>query len=111
MDEVQKEYAKLLAEEETIEIAFKIYRDLIIFTNKRLILVNKQGLTGKRVEYLSVKYESISKFCIATAGHFDLESELKIWITSEVKPTIEKKFNKQVNMFDLQKILAQHVCQ
>ncbi len=108
-NELQKDYEKLLAETERIEVGFKLIRDVFIFTNKRLILVNKQGLTGKKVEYLSVVYKSITRFSIETAGHLDLEAELKIWVSSETSPSIVKAFNKQVNIYDLQKVLAQHV--
>lgn len=109
-EELNKEYANLLFDNETIEVGFKLLRDVFIFTNKRLILVDKQGLTGKKIQYLSVAYKSISKFSIETSGHFDLEAELKIWISSETLPSVEKKFNRQVNIYDLQKVLAQHVC-
>ncbi|CAM3656589.1 PH domain-containing protein [Mucilaginibacter galii] len=107
--ELLKDYAQLLAEFEEIEVGFKLFRDVFIFTNKRLILVDKQGITGSKVEYLSILYKSISRFSIETAGHLDLDAELKIWISSETVPSIRKKFNKQVNIYDLQKTLAQHV--
>jgi len=108
-EELTGEYGMLLTEDETIEIGFKLIRDVFIFTNKRLILVDKQGLTGKKIEYLSVIYKSISRFSIETAGHFDLEAELKIWISGEATPSVSKRFNKQVNIYDLQKVLADHV--
>jgi hypothetical protein len=108
-EELNKEYNMLLTEGESIEIGFKLIRDVFIFTNKRLILIDKQGITGKKVDYLSVVYKSISRFSIETAGHFDLEAELKIWISSEVIPSVSKKFNRQVNIYDLQKVLAKHV--
>ncbi len=107
--EITKDYGNLFAEGETIEIGFKLIRDVFIFTNKRLILVDKQGITGSKVEYLSVAYKSITRFSVETAGHFELDAELKIWISSETVPSIRKKFNKQVNVYDLQRILAQHV--
>ena len=107
--ELLKDYSQLLAELEEIEVGFKLFRDVFIFTNKRLILVDKQGITGSKVEYLSILYKSISRFSIETAGHLDLDAELKIWISSEAVPSIRKKFNKQVNIYDLQKTLAQHV--
>jgi len=108
-EELNKEFGNLLTEGETIEIGFKLIRDVFIFTNKRLILVNKQGLTGKKTDYLSVVYKSISRFSVETAGHFDLDAELKIWISSEVNPSVQKRFNKQVNIYDVQKVLAKHV--
>jgi Bacterial PH domain len=108
-DDLNKDYGKLLTEDEVIEIGFKLIRDVFIFTNRRLILVDKQGVTGRKTEYLSVNYKSISRFSIETAGHFDLDAELKIWISSDVNPTITKRFNKQVNIYDVQKVLAKNV--
>ncbi|TAJ13583.1 PH domain-containing protein [Marinilabiliaceae bacterium JC017] len=107
-EELNQEYANLFVEGEQVEIGFKLIRDVFIFTNKRLILVDKQGLTGKKIEYLSIGYKSISRFSIETSGHFDLDAELKIWISSEQTPSIVKKFNAKVNIYELQKVLAQH---
>ena len=104
-----KEYGKLLIEGESIELGFKLIRDTFIFTSKRLILVEKQGITGSKIEYKSIIYKSISRFSIETAGTFDLEAELKIWVSSEVNPSIVKQFNKSVNVYDVQNVLAFHV--
>jgi hypothetical protein len=108
-DELTAKYGQLLTDTESIELGFKLIRDLFIFTNKRLILIEKQGITGSKVEYKSIVYKSISRFSIETAGTFDLDAELKIWISSEVQPSICKKFNKSVNVYDVQKVLAHHV--
>lgn len=110
-EELKEEYGKLLIEGEEIELGFKIVRDLFIFTTKRLILVDKQGLTGSKVEYKSVTYKSISRFSIETTGTFDLDAELKIWISSEQVPSIKKQFNKSVNVYDVHNVLAAHVLQ
>ena len=104
---LQKEYSKLLIPSEKIEAGFKLIRDTFIFTNKRLILVDVQGITGKKVEYFSVSYRSISRFSLETAGSFDLDAELKIWISGEQQPSICKKFNKSVDIYEVQKLLAQ----
>ncbi|GIZ07472.1 PH domain-containing protein [Flavobacterium sp. UMI-01] len=108
-DDLQKDYGQLLIDGEQIELGFKLIRDVFIFTNKRLILVDKQGLTGSKVEYKSVTYKNISRFSIETAGTFDLEAELKIWVSSEQLPSIKKQFNKSVNVYDVHKVLATHV--
>ncbi|MDY2629919.1 MULTISPECIES: PH domain-containing protein [unclassified Clostridium] len=105
LDALIKEYNKILAENERIEKAYKLVRDLFIFTNKRLILVDKQGVTGKKTEYHSIPYKSITHFSIETAGHFDLEAELKIWISGNALP-IEKQFNSSLNIYELQQVLA-----
>tara|TARA_B110000093_G_scaffold102600_2_gene110325 strand:- start:2734 stop:3111 length:378 start_codon:yes stop_codon:yes gene_type:complete len=105
-DKIETDYAQLLAEGETIEVGFAVFRDTFIFTDKRLIIVDVQGMTGKKIEYLSIPYSKITKFSIETSGRFDLDAELKIWIGSDPSP-IQKKFNKKVNIYDLQKVLAQ----
>ncbi|MCI5223098.1 MAG: PH domain-containing protein [Candidatus Electrothrix sp. AR4] len=107
-EDLQADYGKLLAEEEVIEVGFRVLRDTFIFTDKRVILVDIQGLTGKKTEYLSIPYSNITKFSIETAGHFDLDAELKIWIGSDSVP-ISKKFNKKTSIYDLQAVLANHV--
>ncbi len=103
------EYGQLLSPNENIEVGFRLVRDTFIFTDKRLILVNKQGLTGRKTEYLSITYKSISRFSIETAGTFDLDAELKIWISSEQQPSISRRFNKSVNVYEVQQLLATHV--
>jgi hypothetical protein len=87
-EELTKKYAQLLTEGEDIELGFKLVRDTFIFTNKRLILIDVQGITGNKTEYKTITYKSISRFSIETAGTFDLDAELKIWISSEVQPSI-----------------------
>jgi len=108
-EELTKKYGQLLTEGEEIELGFKLIRDTFIFTSKRLILVDVQGITGSKTEYKTITYKSISKFSIETAGTFELDAELKIWISSEAHPSIKKQFNKSVNVYDVQKVLAFHV--
>jgi hypothetical protein len=108
-EELVKTYGGLLIAGEEIELGFKLIRDVFIFTTKRLILVDKQGLTGNKTEIKSVSYKSISKFSIETAGTFELDAELKIWISSEQEPSIKKQLNKSVNVYDVQKVLASYV--
>ncbi|KPU46124.1 hypothetical protein OXPF_02340 [Oxobacter pfennigii] len=108
ISDVQKEYANILSTTENIEKAYKLIRDMFIFTDKRLILVDKQGVTGKKTEYHSIPYKSITHFSIETSGHFDLDAELKIWLSGMPVP-IEKKFNKSLNIYELQSVLAAYV--
>jgi hypothetical protein len=106
--EVQKEFANILSSSENVEKAYKLIRDMFIFTNKRLILVDKQGVTGKKTEYHSIPYKSITHFSIETAGNFDLDAELKIWISGTQMP-IEKQFNKSLNIYEVQSVLAEYI--
>ena len=105
-EKLTKEYDKLFTDDENIDAGFKLIRDVFIFTNKRLILLDKQVITGRKIEYKSLLYRTISNYSLETAGHFDLDAELKIWISSESTPSISKKFNKSVNVYDVQRILA-----
>ena len=108
-DELSKKYGQLLIEGEEIELGFKLIRDTFIFTSKRLIIIDVQGITGSKTEYQSVSYKSISRFSVETAGTFELDAELKIWVSSELQPSIKKQFNKSVNVYEVQKVLAHHV--
>jgi len=108
-EELMKLYSPLLIDGEEIELGFKLIRDTFIFTSKRLILVEVQGLTGSKTEYKSISYKSISRFSIETAGTFDLDAELKVWVSSELEPSITKKFTKTVNVYEVQKVLAYYV--
>ncbi len=108
LNQLKSDYGKLLATGEKIEAGYKVLRDTFIFTNLRLILVDIQGMTGKKIEYLSVPYGKITLFSVETAGHFDLDAELKIWIGSNPMPIV-KKFDKNTNIYEMQSILANHV--
>ncbi|MGM8365619.1 PH domain-containing protein [Virgibacillus sp. W0181] len=104
--DVEKEIGQLLIDDEEIEVAFKLIRDLIVFTNNRLISVDKQGLTGKKVEYHSIPYKSVTHFSVETAGTFDLDAELKVWISGAETPALAKQFKKDNSIYDIQKVLA-----
>lgn len=108
-EELYKNFGQLLVDQEVIELGFVLIRDTFMFTNKRLIIVDKQGITGRKVEYLSIAYKSISRFSIETGGTFDLDAELKIWVSGEQQPSIQKQFNKSVNVYEVQKVLASYV--
>ena len=107
-ERLESDFVRILADGEQIEKAYQVVRDLIVFTNRRLILVNKQGVTGKKVEYHSIPYRSVTHFLVETAGHFELDAELKIWISGNSEPLI-KEFRKDKSIFDIQKALADHI--
>jgi hypothetical protein len=73
-----------------------------------LILADKQGLTGSKVEYHSIPYKSISQFSVETAGLFDMDAELKIYISSNPTP-LKKEFKKGTDIIQIQKLLATYV--
>jgi len=107
-DNVSQEFEPILIDGEVIEKAYKLIRDMFIFTNKRLILVEKQ-LVGTKVEYMSIPYTNVIKFSKESAGILDLDAELKIWIKDQELP-IKKQFGKGGNNInEVYKILSQHI--
>ncbi len=108
-EDLDKKYGRLMTDTEEIELGFSLLRDVFMFTNKRLILIDIQGLTGKKQEYLSLPYRHISRFSLETAGTFDLDAELKIWISSENAPSVSKRFNKSIDIYAVQRYLAEKV--
>ena len=102
--DIQEELAPILSDTETVVSAYKLIRDLVVFTNYRFMFIDKQGVTGRKVEYRSVPYKSITQFKVETAGHFDLDAELKIFISGESAP-LEIELNKDTAQ-GVQKSLA-----
>ncbi|WP_189663194.1 MULTISPECIES: PH domain-containing protein [unclassified Polaribacter] len=81
-EKLYEKYKRLLIESEVVELGFKLFRDIFMFTNKKSILIDIQGLTGGKIEYISMPYKSVSRFSLETVDAFDLDVELKIWIPS-----------------------------
>ncbi len=75
---VKPELAELFVADEQIICAFKTIRDQVVFTNKRVFVVNVQGLTGKKTSYLSYPYSKVQYFGVETAGLLDIDSELTL---------------------------------
>ena len=106
---LQKEMQHVLTEGETITRAYKVVRDFFVFTDRRLVLVDKQGMTARKVEYHSIPYKSIASFSVETAGNFDLDAEMKIWLSGRSTP-VEKKFKRGSKVIvGVQKALAEHI--
>ena len=76
LNDVRDEVRMFLKSDETIVQAFKTVRDQVIFTDKRVFVVNVQGLTGKKTSYFSYPYSKVQYFGIETAGVLDIDSEL-----------------------------------
>ncbi|WP_462147092.1 PH domain-containing protein [Pseudoalteromonas gelatinilytica] len=105
-DDLEELLANTLIDGETVQKAYKVIRDMFIFTNKRLIIIDKQGVTGSKVEMLSIAYSKITKFSKESAGHFDLDAELKIWVGSNPTP-ISKDFKAGDNINEVYRIISQ----
>ena len=108
VEELRKEFGEILVDGEEIEAAFRIFRDKWVFTNKRLIMLNVQGVTGSKREYRSIPYRSIDQFSVETGGTFDDDCEMKLWIKGMHEP-LKKEFKRNVDVKALQRILAKHI--
>ena len=109
IDDVKKDYGKLLGKNEQVIQAYKWVRDLLIFTDYRLILVDIQGATGKKVDYHSIPYKSIRHFAVESTGHFDLEAELKLWVAGLGAEPLVYSFSKDADVYRVQALLAECV--
>src|SRR6195952_1484174 len=90
------ELQPLLVQGEQIHLAFKGLRDSVVFTDKRLIAINVQGITGKKRDYSSLPLQKIQAWSVETAGTFDLDSELDLWFSGLGKVRLEFKGNADI---------------
>ncbi|MCW2130882.1 PH domain-containing protein [Arthrobacter sp. VKM Ac-2550] len=97
----------LLVQGENAIAAFRGIRDFVVFTDKRLITVNIQGITGKKRDFTSLPYSKVQAFSVETAGTFDLDGELDLWFSGLGKIRLEFKGN--VNVQGLSQLIAQFV--
>lgn len=93
-----------LTEGENILVAFKTIRDWIVFTDWRVIHVDVQGITGSKKQYKTVPYRSITAYSIESAGTFDLDGEIKLFLSG--MGTIEFKVGRNSDVSGLQSLMA-----
>lgn len=97
---------QFINENETVVKVYKLTRDMYIFTDKRILVMDIQGATGKKVQYKTIFYKSISMFTIETVGSMDMEAELKIWISTSL--ALDASFSKSVNIFEIGRIISKY---
>lgn len=107
INEIKAQFENVLVENENIEAAFSLFRDKMVFTNKRIIFLDKQNVTGSKKEYLSVPYHAVSVFSVESAGTFDADAEIKLWVREIGQ--ITKKVGKNTDTLQIQKILASYI--
>ena len=96
----------LLIDDENVISAYGALRDYVIFTNKRIVAVNVQGVTGKKKDFSSLPYAKISAFSVETSGHFDLDSELELWFSGLGKVKFE--FTENSNIVQIGKLIGSY---
>jgi len=106
-EEGMKMVGDLLIEDETIFNSFRGVRDMVIFTSRRIIAVNVQGLTGKKRDYSSLPYSKVQAFSLESAGVFDLDTELELWFSGLGKVKFE--FNSKFDVRSFSKFLGRYI--
>ena len=104
--ELGPEVAPLLVPGEQVVACFKAMRDFVVFTDKRLIAVNVQGMTGRKKDFTSLPYSKIQAWSIETAGVFDMDSELDLWFSGLGRVRLE--FKGSANIRALSLMIASH---
>ena len=99
--------APMLVDGEEVLHTFKTIRDMVIFTNKRIISVNVQGITGTKKDFTSMPYSKIQVFSVETAGTLDLDAELTVWFSGVGKVKFEFKSNFDISAFN--KLLSNYI--
>jgi hypothetical protein len=94
----------ILLPDEKIIGSFKALRDGVVFTNKRIIAINVQGVTGRKKDFTSLPYKNIVVFSVETAGSFDLDSELEVYFSGLGKVKFE--FTGKVNVAEIAKTIG-----
>lgn len=107
VEKIRPEVAMFLTSEEEIIQAFQTVRDQVIFTSKRVLAVNVQGLTGKKISYFSYPYSKVQYFGVETAGVLDIDSELILAFGNGTK--LQFDFKSRVNIKKICATISQYV--
>jgi hypothetical protein len=92
---------------EKVVASFKAVRDFVVFTDKRLIAVNVQGMTGKKQDFTSLPYNKIQAWSVETAGSFDRDAEVDLWFSGLGKVRLEFKGRSDIR--GLSQMIASYV--
>ncbi|WP_040227193.1 PH domain-containing protein [Bhargavaea cecembensis] len=103
---VPEEISELLINGEEAQVAYKTVRDVAVVTNKRFIIADKQGITGKKVEVYSVPFNSINMYSTENAGRLDLNSEIELWTRAG---QMKINLGRGVDIRKLDKIIAEAI--
>lgn len=107
IDDNKELYEKFLLSEEVVFGSYKGMRDRLIITNKRLIVIDVQGITGKKKEFMFIPYSKIVSYAVESAGTIDLNSELKIWLSGI--GGIKFNFTPGTNIFEIGQFIGQYI--
>ena len=107
LQSVRPEVPTLLVNGENMVMAFQTVRDQVIFTDKRIFVVNVQGITGKRTSYFSYPYSKVQYFGIETAGVLDIDSELVFAFSNGAK--LQFDFKSKVDIRKISMMVSNYI--
>lgn len=107
LEEIRQEVFELFINGEQPVAAFKTVRDQVIFTTKRIFVVNVQGITGKKTSYFSYPYSKIQYFGVETAGVLDIDSELIVAFSNGAKLSFD--FRSSVDIRKLNTLISNYI--
>ena len=112
---ITPEILRFLHPSEQLQFCVKTFRDVAAFTDKRILIVDRQGITGKKVEYFCVPYRSIVTYAIETAGTLDLDAEIKLVLSGGIVLELNFFKDKEIQMeellFQVYDLITQYVLQ
>jgi hypothetical protein len=106
--EIQSTYGSIMMPGEQVLTAFKTIRDTVFLTDLRFVLVNVQGITGSKKAVMSIPYRSIVAFSVESAGTFDLDSDLDLYVTGGIGQ-VTVKISKKADPQAVLRTLAEYV--
>ncbi len=109
VNEVRNELYGLLLNDEVILSAFKIIRDQLVFTNKRIVAIDVQGITGSKRSFSSLPYSKVQFFAIQTPSVMEMvkDSELYLEFSSGFSATFE--FKGDVDIGQIGRMVSKYV--
>ena len=103
--DVEEFVERVLAAGETLVAAYRTKRDSYVFTDRRFIYEDIQGFTGKKRSLTSIPYSKISAYAVESAGYWDSDGELRLWVSGYATP-VEYEFRGGIDVYDIQYILS-----
>lgn len=109
VESVKNDVNGLLIDGEEVKMAFKTVRDQLVFTNKRIISIDVQGITGKRRSFSTMPYSKIQYFSIQTPGFAELVPDSELFIMFSNTFTAKFEFKGNVDIGEIGRMISEYV--
>ncbi len=109
LSEIQNDVRGLLVQGEECVQAFKTVRDQLVFTNKRIISVDIQGITGKRKSFASMPYAKVQYFSVQTPGFLELIPDSELFLMFSNGATAKFEFKGNTDIGQLGRLISEYI--